>query len=198
MRRGRLIVFEGPDGTGKTVLSRRLVDHLLAKNTDATYMSFPGREPGTLGAVVYQLHHQPESLHVTSIDPTSLQLLHVAAHVDAIERIIRPLIHSGTTVVLDRFWWSALVYGEASGAPSASLLRMVELEKQHWADLKPGIVFLIARSQPARPGEDRQDHQKLLDSYRRVMVSYEGKAIEISTDTDENTAFANVVAGLSF
>jgi thymidylate kinase len=196
MRRGRLIVFEGPDGIGKTVLSRRLVDHLARSNTDATYMSFPGRDPGTLGAVVYQLHHQPKSLHVNSIDPTSLQLLHIAAHVDAIERVIRPLIHAGKTVVLDRFWWSALVYGEVLGAPKPSLLGMVEIEKLHWADLMPEVVFLIVRSEPARVGEDRNDHQKLLDAYRKVMLSYEGKVVEVSTDADEDTAFSSLLSAL--
>ena len=49
---GRLIVIEGADGSGKTTLAHVLVAHLQGVGLRAVYFSFPGREPGTLGAEV--------------------------------------------------------------------------------------------------------------------------------------------------
>jgi len=74
--------------------------------------------------------------------------MHIAAHVDTIEHRIRPALVQGEDVVMDRFWWSTLVYGIEQGVPRSSLELMIELELSHWGDLQPDIVFLVTRAQP--------------------------------------------------
>ena len=102
--RGKLIVFEGADGIGKSVLSQRVAEHLRNNGVSCALLAFPGLEAGTLGRLVYELHHNAAKHGVEAIDPTSMQVLHIAAHIDAIEQKIRPALDSGTWVVLDRFW----------------------------------------------------------------------------------------------
>lgn len=147
---GKLIVFEGPDGVGKTALAHKVTDHLTRIGTSCCYYAFPGREIGSLGWHVYNLHHDPARFDVQKINPTSLQLLHVAAHIDAIEHKILPMLKAGQSVILDRFWWSTWVYGVAGGARPQSLRSMLKTERMQWADTLPSVVFLISRTEPLR------------------------------------------------
>jgi dTMP kinase len=148
---GHLVVFEGADGVGKSVLAEQFRSRLSESGFQTELLSFPGKEAGTLGKLVYDLHSHPERFTVSGLTPASLQALHIAAHLDAIERRIIPSVTSGRTVVLDRFWWSTYVYGVVSGVDGEVLHRMIATEKAAWGALKPTILFLIDRNQPLRP-----------------------------------------------
>ena len=166
---GQLYVFEGPDGVGKTELSRRFTAILKGRGIPATRLSFPGKDEGTVGKVVYDLHHAPESFGVTMVAPSSLQLLHIAAHVDAIERVIIPALRAGTSVVLDRFWWSTRVYGLAAGSNKRLVDRMIDVELAAWGSVSPALVFLIQRDAPLRP-ESESEWRKWTELYERMRV----------------------------
>ena len=151
---GRLIVFEGPNEVGKTTLVDAAVTALRARGGEVVSLAFPGHEAGTLGALVYQLHHAPGEFGLKDLAPASLQLLHIAAHIDALDRTILPALARGKTVVLDRFWWSTLVYGSVAGADRSILEQMVAMEKGRWAQHRPEVVFLVQRRQPLKPVPD--------------------------------------------
>jgi thymidylate kinase len=145
----KLFVFEGPDGCGKTTLSRAFAEHLNACDIKCEWFSFPGREPGTLGKHVYNIHHGANGSGIKKINPASLQLLHVAAHIDTIESRIIPAIKNGKHVVLDRFWWSTFVYGVLAGASPETLRAMIDVERLHWGKIRPDRVFLLNRKTDA-------------------------------------------------
>jgi thymidylate kinase len=142
---GKLFVFEGLDGSGKTTVSRALATRAKELGFKCDWFSFPGSETGTLGEKVYNIHHADQKSGASQINPTSLQLLHIAAHVDAIERKILPALEHGHFVFLDRYWWSTLVYGTAMGADKRSLIAMTEIERFHWGTTRPSRVFLLRR-----------------------------------------------------
>ena len=125
---GKLIVFEGNDGVGKTTLAQQLAARLRDSGVSCEYLSFPGKDLGSLGRLVYELHHDRSGQIVTDINPTSLQVMHVAAHIEAIENSILPALKAGRWIVLDRFWWSTWVYGMALGIAERSLKAMLHLE----------------------------------------------------------------------
>ena len=165
--RGKLIVFEGPDGVGKSTVSKQLATRLRDAGIRCEHRSFPGKEKGSLGRFVYDLHHRAISLNAGSPNATSLQLMHIAAHIDAIEGHILPALRAGVWVILDRYWWSTEVYGETSGVPKQSLDTMIGLEKLHWGQIKPDVVFLLGREKsPA--GSPAKLRNMLTDYYREL------------------------------
>src|SRR5436190_23476933 len=144
MSKAQLFVVEGPDESGKTTLSAVLAKHLSGGGAQVELFAFPGQEEGTLGHLVHKLHHEPAAVGIQALTTSSLQLLHIAAHVDAIESRIIPALKSGRTVVLDRFWWSTWVYGNVTGVHENSLKAMILAERIAWGRIRPATVFLIS------------------------------------------------------
>lgn len=145
---GRLYVFEGPDSVGKTSLCLLLAKKLRELEIDCEVLAFPGRESGTIGNLVYELHHDHAKLNVQKLSPLVRQMLHVAAHVDVIESRVLPALNSGRTVILDRFWWSTLVYGLVDGLDVDLLHSILAPETKLWGGVQPQILFLISRPAP--------------------------------------------------
>lgn len=172
-KRGNLFVLEGPDGVGKSTLARALTERLNASGRRCELMAFPGHEIGTLGRHIYALHHEPVQFGVQAVHPTSLQVLHIAAHVDTLERRILPALVRGQHIVLDRFWWSTWVYGKVLGANRQALEAMLNVEFAHWNELVPDAVFLVKRSTPfQRDGN--------LDTWQALSAAYDELADEQS------------------
>ena len=152
---GRLIVFEGPDGVGKSTLSLALSDRLRAMSLPCQHLSFPGKDAGTVGRLVYDVHHYPEQYDIQEITAVSLQTLHIAAHLDVIERRILPDLNRGHWVILDRFWWSTWVYGCVAGIDRTTLDALIQVERLHWNGLQPDAVFLVDRPNDSFDSENR-------------------------------------------
>jgi len=170
---GKLIIFEGPDGVGKTTLSQQMQVILEARGQQCKWLSFPGREDGSLGRAVYDLHHEPERFGVHSMTATAKQALHIAAHLDAIEYRIKPWLAAGIHVILDRFWWSTWVYGITSGLVPELLQALITAEKICWGNAQPSLAFLVETDAPRdRENEDIANWQALKQAYR-VLVHQE-------------------------
>ena len=157
---GKLIVFEGVDDVGKSTLARCLVDRLTDRGIVSEYTAFPGRRPGTIGRVIYDIHHDPDHLDIARPTPASVQALHIAAHLDAIERSIVPALHRGVWVILDRFWWSTQVYGLISGVERGILEAMIHAERLQWKGAEPDVLFLVKRAESTKDADDSRLHQE--------------------------------------
>jgi len=98
MSRGRFIVFEGVDGTGKTTLSKHVAKELGALWT---------REPGAstpFGA------HMRELIMTGDQHPSASLFLFGADRQEHLARIVLPALNSGIDVVCDRYIMSTLTY----------------------------------------------------------------------------------------
>lgn len=186
---GHLIVLEGPDGVGKTTLAAALVERLRETGLVCHAHAFPGNEPGTLGSLVYRLHHESSALGVGAIAPVALQAAHIAAHLDAIERVFRPKVRSGENIVLDRYWWSTAVYGAISGISRDVLESLIAAECRCWGILQPLVVFMIDRHRPWRASEDTPMWHRLARDYRDLATREQARSrvevISNSMDPDE-------------
>ena len=198
-RIGRLIVFEGPDGVGKTTLSLAVADALRTR-AKCEHLCFPGREPGTLGHLVYRLHHEQSSFGVLQISPDAVQTLHIAAHLDAIAWRIRPAIEAGVDVVLDRFWWSTLAYGTVAGIDGSLLSRLIDVERKAWGTHLPSLTVLLRRDAPiGRDYEQRARWLSLRSEYDDIAES-EGRhtrVLVLENAPDVPTALCRVLESLS-
>lgn len=145
-----LIIFEGADAAGKSAVCDEYLKALISQGIAAKLLAFPGNSPGTLGHLVYQLHHEAHSMGVERLTAASLQAMHIAAHLDAIESVIVPTLEAGETVVLDRYWWSTWVYGIVGGASPRVLQALIDTERLAWGQWRPSIVFHVTRYFPLR------------------------------------------------
>lgn len=170
---GRLFVFEGSDGVGKSTISEKVAEHLRKRGFDVLLLSFPGKEPNSLGDLVYKIHHK--EFGIGNISAASLQALHIAAHIDCIENRIRPAILDRKTIILDRYWWSTMAYGLAAGIPKSILDTMVSLEKKVWGNLLPEKLFLITRNEPFRAELDNRSWTRIGSAYQDLYEREKGK-----------------------
>ncbi|MBI3791830.1 MAG: dTMP kinase [Gemmatimonadetes bacterium] len=105
--RGRLIVLEGVEGAGKTTQVRRLAAHLASLPVAAVTVREPGQT--TVGEGIRQL-----VLHGTEeMAPRTEALLYMASRAELVERVVRPALAQGTTVIADRFFLSTYAYQAA-------------------------------------------------------------------------------------
>jgi hypothetical protein len=114
-----------------------------------------------------------------------MQLMHVAAHMDAIENKILPALRSGTSVVLDRFWWSTKVYGLAGESDRKLLENMINVELAAWGNVSPACVFLIRRKKPLRP-EPALQWRKRCELYEQVYAEEQHRTTVSALDNDES------------
>lgn len=195
---GKLLIFEGPDGVGKLSIVQELKRRLPPDPFE--FRSFPGRDEGTLGKAIYPIHHTPEEFGIEVMSALAKQALHVAAHIDVIETRIRPWIAAGKNVVLDRFWWSTLVYGSVGGGDQKALKRLVAAEESVWGDIKPSTAFLVDRDSPIdREGEDLSAWQRLRDEYAQLAALESGKysVVKISNTASLKDAVDRAAASIS-
>jgi thymidylate kinase len=189
---GQLIVIEGPDGVGKTTLGRRLLDCLKSEGFKCRYVSFPGQEPGTLGRLVYDIHHTPEQFRLGSIDRTARQVLHIAAHINALHQSIRPALDSGEIVIMDRYWWSTVVYGRLESVDEQSIRLMIDLEQVHWSGYAPALIFLLDRISPARQEQTPELYERLRAEYASLAAN-DNHATKVSTEGSVDDTLAEML-----
>ncbi|MDE6426355.1 MAG: hypothetical protein K2K89_09530, partial [Ruminococcus sp.] len=127
----------------------------------------PGNESRTLGNLVYRIHHHQEQYFNVPINETSLQLLHIASHIDLIQRQLMPLSNSNCIVLLDRFWWSTYVYGLAGGVEESIIQSIIAPELQYWKDINIKKIFLVERNKKQKDYELKKENA-IIDEYRQL------------------------------
>jgi thymidylate kinase len=148
--------------------------------------SFPGNAENTLGRLVYDLHHgRSNRFHIPAINPLSLQVLHVAAHIDEIDRVIKPAIKAGTWIILNRFWWSTWVYGMLDKANPRCLELIIEAERHYWGDLAPSAIFLIRRNEPIRHEHPPATFGRLSSLYKELAAREEASGVIHDVENSE-------------
>ncbi len=163
-----MFVFEGPDGVGKSTIIQETKKKLVDDGFDVLNLSFPGKTQGTLGKLVYDIHHNKQGFSLNDSPSSSLQVLHVAAHIDCIENIIKPALNNGKIILLDRFWWSTVVYSLINFIPKVVLDSMITIENQHWGNIKPNALFLIDRESSFREEFSFNKWSRLKNEYIKL------------------------------
>lgn len=161
-----IYVFEGIDNVGKSTIVRKLKEMIAESiGCECVVVAFPGNEPRTLGSLVYDIHHNQKDYFELPLNETSLQLLHIASHIDLIQGKLKQLISKPCIVLLDRFWWSTYVYGLAGNLDKNMIQAILEPELMHWKSLNVRKVFLVERENRERDYEEEKD-KRIVELYR--------------------------------
>jgi dTMP kinase len=162
MTQGMFITLEGGEGAGKSTLMKGLAQRLGMFGADVVLSREPG---GTEGAETIR------ALLVTGQadrwTPLSELCLFYAARQDHLERLIRPALAAGKTVLCDRFSDSTRAYqGQAGGAGQAAV---EALDALIVGDTQPDLTLILdidpqiglARAAARRGTEDRFEGKAL-------------------------------------
>ena len=102
--KGKFIVFEGPDGSGKSTQMHLCVERMREMNIDLLVVREPG---GTdLGEAIRDILLADRG----GIEVRAELLLFMASRAQLCNKRIIPALEAGTTVICDRFLWSSLAY----------------------------------------------------------------------------------------
>jgi dTMP kinase len=186
--RGRLITFEGGEGSGKSTHCALLSERLTALGIAVVRTREPGGSPGA-----EVIRHVLLSGAAKPLGAEAEALLFAAANDDHIRTTIEPALARGAWVVSDRFIDSTRVYQGALGHVDAKLIRA--LERVTVGDLKPDLTFVLdvpadvglARATKRR-GEEMADrfesesitaHEQLREAYRMLANAEPTRCITI-------------------
>ncbi len=132
---GRLISFEGIDGSGKSTQLRRLAERLRAAGADVVETREPGGADGA--ELIRRLLVEGEPARWS---PETEILLFTAARRDHLERTIRPALARGATVLTDRFADSTRVY---QGVARADLRASVDALHTLAIGVEPDLTLIL-------------------------------------------------------
>ena len=130
-----LIVYEGPEGAGKSTQLRLLSEWLVSRGRDVIAVREPG---GTiLGDEIRRILLDPGS----DIVPAAEALLFMASRAQLVERVLRPAIGARSIVLVDRFFLSTYAYqGAGRGIPNDDL---VAANRMATRGLTPDLTVLL-------------------------------------------------------
>jgi dTMP kinase len=130
--RGKLIVLEGIDGSGKTTLSRGIAERLRAFGHNVVVTKEP--TDGPLGQRIREI---ARSGRATVSKEEELDLFHRDRE-EHVRELVRPSLAAGAWVVQDRSFYSTVAYQGERGFDRAALL-----EKERAIAPDPDLLFVV-------------------------------------------------------
>lgn len=129
---GKFIVFDGPDGSGKSTQMRRFMQWCRNQGVTVKEVREPGGTP--IGEQIRQVLLDPSNERMTI---QCEMLLYMASRAQLVEQEIVPALNRGELVVADRFVSATLAYqGAAGGLPAEWIQQVAEVAVSgHWPDL---------------------------------------------------------------
>lgn len=170
--KGKHIVLEGVDLSGKSTMAQLLCSWATGMGHDAILVRNPGATP--LGAEIRRIVKSP----TIPLDPISEALLFAADNAAFCDQILRPNLNAGKWVISDRNnFISSLAYQLADGC------KLDQLDKVHdTIDSPPKIDLLIVLKVPWETIAERRKQRNIdndrwdkrgKEYHERLMASYE-------------------------
>jgi dTMP kinase len=198
--RGRFIVFDGPDGSGKSTQLQRFGRWCGERGVVTTHV----REPG--GTAI------GERIRAVLLDPANdsmtmrcEMLLYMASRAQLFAEMIVPALERSELVLADRFTSSTLAYqGTAGGLPVEDILAVGRVATgNRWPDLT--VIFDVDEATAARrlsPLLDRIEqrgeafHRKVREGYLSQALQFPERYLVIDARAEPDAVFASVLAGI--
>lgn len=177
-----IYVFEGIDNVGKTSIVQKLKTKICETTEyDCINIAFSGNEPRTLGSLVYDIHHHNNKYFDMTINDTSLQLMHIAAHIDLIQRKFIGEYNLLKVILMDHFWWSTYAYGLAGESEKNVVNSIIAPELIYWGKVNIKKIFLLERENRERDFNEVKDAE-IIRNYRELAEREKKCTIVRNTD----------------
>lgn len=185
--RGKFIIFDGVDGSGKGTLVKMLDNALTIAGVSHVITKQPGGTP--FGDEIRRILF--ETIGTKNIHPDSLELLFLANHIHNCSWIEEQL-SSGRWVIADRHWPSAIAYMEARGASK----RMQKLYRE-FRGLDHDLFFLLLgdpaylldraqkRATESHQGAKKWNNVESMEQVQKTFIdefAHERKTMPVPTD----------------
>lgn len=205
-KRGWFITLEGGEGAGKSTMMQRTETWLSAAGHVVVTTREPGGTPLAEHIRSLVLDASPETDDDTPA-PLAELLLMFAARAQHLERLVRPSLASGKTVLCDRFTDATWAYqGGGRGMPR----RWIEtLEELVHGDLQPDLTLLLdlevehGLARASNRSEPDWFEREEVDFFERVRTAYHQRARSaperfavVDASGDEDAVWANIEACL--
>lgn len=120
--RGKFIVLDGPDGSGKGTQIQRLAAWIDTQGC----VSVTTRDPGGT-AIGDRIRHILLGYDLSVMDPRCEALLFMASRAQLMAEVVRPALAAGHAVLCDRFISATCAYQGAAGVPADDVIRLGRL-----------------------------------------------------------------------
>jgi dTMP kinase len=218
---GKFIVFDGPDGCGKSTQLRRVADRLSTAGLEAVIGKDPGGTP-----VGDRIRKVLLDYDLSEMDVRCETFLFMASRAQLVGQVIEPALKAGRVVLCDRFISSTWAY---QGAAGYDVSRIVELGRfavgETWPDLtlvfdvEPEEGFRRTGRKPHHAGQNRrraagqssllQDvhpdamearplafHRKVRELFLKLPADYPGQVVIIDGRDSVENVHARVMEAL--
>lgn len=166
------ITLEGVDGAGKSTHISTIANLLRAQGKEVLVTREPGGTP--LGEKLRELLLH-ESMH-----PETETLLMFSARREHLEKVIKPALANGVTVLSDRFTDATFAYQCGGRAVSGDKIR--QLERWVQGDMQPDLTLLfdvpvaISTQRLAEARNPDRFEKESVDFFERIRAAYLDRA----------------------
>jgi dTMP kinase len=196
---GRLVAFEGVEGSGKSTQLDLLRCELERRGHEVVVTREPGGTPA--GERVREVLLDPG----VQLHPRAEALLFAAARAQLVEQVIRPALERGAVVLCDRYLDSSLAY--QGGGRGLGRAPVEEVNRFATGGLLPDLVVLLdldpadglARRRGARDRievEDLAFHRRVRDAFRDLAAADPGRFAVVDAAGPVDQVAAQVLAAV--
>jgi dTMP kinase len=197
---GKFLVFDGPDGSGKSTQLRRFSAGCRAAGLTPCEVREPGGTDVGEKIRAALLEHSDEEMSVRCE-----MLLYMASRAQLVEQRILPALEQGRCVLADRFVSSTLAYqGTAGGLPREDILAAAAIAT---GGVRPHLVILFdldadAAAERLNPLLDRMEakgrafHKRVREGYLAQAEAEPERHLVIDASQEEDRVFASLIERL--
>lgn len=165
IERGCFITLEGGEGAGKSTQIRHLAERLKERRLDVLITREPGGTPG--GEAIRHLLVNGDT---GRWQPMTEALLHTAARVEHVQKIIEPALSRGVWVISDRFADSTRAYQGA--AQGLSVETVDDLQRLALGTFAPDLTLILDLPVTVALERTRERGAGAEDRYERMGNSF--------------------------
>lgn len=197
---GLFITVEGPEGSGKTTVAKKIVQKLTEDGFSVLYT----REPGGV-EIAEKIRDIILDVNNTNLDARSEALLYAASRRQHLIEKVLPALQKGMIVICDRFIDSSLAYqGYARGIGIDEVYKINQFAiDQHWPDLtilldidpKIGLERIMKERQNEINRLDLEGlsfHQKVHEGYQIIKEKYASRFSIVDGNKNPDQVFLAV------